>query len=128
MDSAYDIAYNSLKPRLRTSVSYMETIGIGLLAAHTAVVDSDGRLEEIPLDILSSAVNLKTMWNACKAPVAIVFREWMDDWCAVIPCDATLQKWELRKIPGKDHDLHRARIFAERAIQSDFHIDNAHVF
>jgi len=102
--------------------------GIVIMDAVTMVVGQDGNITEIPLDILSSSVNLQRMWSKTKDPIAIVFRECLDDWYAVIPCDATLQKWELRKIPGKGHDLHRARALAERAIQSDFSLSDALVF
>ena len=105
----------------------MEPIGMYSLEPTTAVVDSNGRLELIPLDILSSSVNLKTLWNAFTAPLAIVFREMNYDWYAVIPTDDTLLDWEIFDMPGKDHMTHRARQLAERGIQSDFGLEKARV-
>ena len=103
----------------------MESMGLFTLEPTTAVVDTDGRLELIPLDILSSAVNLQTMWKACAAPVGIVFREMMDDWYAVVPVDANLLSWKIVNMPGKDHMIYRARQLAERAIRSDFGLEMA---
>jgi len=126
MESKYEIVRNALLPRLRHSVSYM--VGIVIMDAVTMVVGKDGNITEIPLDILSSSVNLQRMWSTTKDPVAIVFRECMDDWYAVIPSDDSLTMWEIQIIPGKGHDLHRARALAERAIQSDFNRSDALVF
>ena len=127
MDSKYEIIQNALIPFTRTTIPRMESMGLFTLEPTTAVVNADGRLELVPLDILSSAVNLKKMWLACDAPVGIVFREMMDDWYAVVPVDATLLQWKIVNMPGKDHMIYRARQLAERAIQSDFGVEMARV-
>ncbi len=126
MESKYEIVRNALLSRLQHSVSYMD--GIVIMDAVTMVVGQDGNITEIPLDILSSSVNLQRMWSTTKDPIAIVFRECLDDWYAVIPRNDTLTMWEIQIIPGKGHDLHRARALAERAIQSDFSLSDALVF
>jgi hypothetical protein len=123
MDSKLDIIQNALIPFTRTTIPYNESIGLFTLEPTTAVVNADGRLELVPLDILSSAVNLKTMWLACDSPVGIVFREMIDDWYAVVPVDATLLSWKIVNMPGKDHMIYRARQLAERAIRSDFGVE-----
>jgi hypothetical protein len=127
MNFKYSVVFTAIRSKLRHEISYIESLGVGILSGHTSVVDSNGRLETIPLDIMCTPVNLKTMWKACAAPVGIVFREMMDDWYAVLPCDDTLAKWEIRKIPGRGHDMHRGRALAERAIQCDFDLPNASV-
>ena len=124
-DEKYNVALSAIKPRLRTGISHLEYLGVGVLAGHTIVVGGDGSMEEVPLDIMSSPVNLEKMWKACRNPVAILFREMMDDWYAVIPRDESLLKWVIRPIPGRDHCLYRARALAERAIQGDFHLESA---
>ena len=127
MDSKYNIIQKALTPLTRSSIPYMESMGLYTFEATTAVVNADGRLELIPLDILSSAVNLQTMWAACAVPVGIVFREMMDDWYAVIPLDDALLQWKIVNMPGKDHMIYRARQLAERAIRSDFGFEMATV-
>ena len=127
MTSFYDIAVTALRPQLRNGTSYIESLGVCILSGQTAVVDSDGRLESIPLDIMSTAVNIKSLWTACKAPVAIVFREMMDDWYAVIPRDSTLGIWDIHAVPGRDHDMHRGRSIVETAIRGDFNLPAAKV-
>ena len=78
----YEIVLNGLKPHFRTQRTLLEQSGGAILSATTAIVAYDSSLNLIPLDILSYPVNLKKMWYETKCPVAIVFREWMDDWIA----------------------------------------------
>jgi hypothetical protein len=125
--SIYEIAVSALRPQLRDTVSYAESLGLVILSGKTAAVNRDGQLESIPLDIMCSPVNLKAMWGACTDPVAIVFREIMDDWYAVIPRDNTLGIWDIRPVPGKGHDMHRGRALAEQAIRCDFDLPGAKV-
>lgn len=86
----------------------------------TAIANADGTLSIIPLDILSNYVNLKKMWNTASFPVAIVFRELMDDWYALFPLDPMFSTWRLTAMPGADHNMHRAKYLAEAALRGDF--------
>jgi hypothetical protein len=110
---------------LNQSDSLLESYGLVTIRADTGVLNSDGHFESVPLDILSSAVQLKTMWSACSNPVAIVFREMKLDWYIVIPTDKTLREWQILNLPGADHMLYRARALAEKAIRGDFDISDA---
>ena len=93
----------------------------------TAIVNADGTLNIIPLDILSDSVNLKKMWAAASFPIAIVFRELMDDWYALFPADLLYSTWKMVALPGSDHDIPRARLLATTAISHDFGIPTINV-
>ena len=105
----YEIVLNALKPHFRTQRTLLEQSGGAILSATTAIVAYDSSLNLIPLDILSYPVNLKKMWYETKCPVAIVFREWMDDWIAAFPRDDKLVEWDIICMPGRDHDLYRGK-------------------
>jgi hypothetical protein len=60
------------------------------------------------------------MWASASFPIAILFRELMDDWYALFPADITYTSWKLVKMPGRDHDIYRAQRLAEQAIRCDF--------
>ena len=123
----YDIVRNAVATYIHDEPNPQGCLGMHTILSTTAAVDKDGSLVAIPLDILSTSVNLRTLWTQCRTPIAIVFREIRDDWYAVIPCDETLVRWEIFNLPGKDHMIHRGRALAERAIRSDFGIETATV-
>jgi len=125
MTTAYDLALRALRPHLRTRRTDFEEAGGGLSDATTAIANADGTLDIIPLDILSDPVNLKKMWKIASFPIAILFREEMDDWYGLFPADIILSSWNLVAMPGRDHDVRRAKALAERAIQVDFDNPNA---
>lgn len=127
MLSAYDFTLRALRPHIRLSRTDFEEIGGDLADPTTAIANADGSLNIIPLDILSDPVNLKKMWFSASFPIAIIFRELMDDWYALFPVDLTHSSWKLVVMPGHDHDIHRAQALAERAIRSDFNNPTATV-
>jgi hypothetical protein len=116
MTTAYDFALRAL----RSSRTDFEEAGGSLSDPTTAIANADGTLNMIPLDILSDPVNLKKMWSSASFPMAILFRELMDDWYALFPADIMHSSWNLMAMPGSDHDMRRAQALAERAIRSDF--------
>ncbi len=120
----YKIVLNSLKPYFRTQRTIFEQTGGEILSATTAIVANDSSLKNlIPLDILSDPVNLKKMWYETECPIAIVFRECMDDWIAAFPRDDKLIEWDIFCMPGRSHDLHRSKQLFQKAIKCDFEID-----
>lgn len=127
MTSAYDLALKALRPHLRTRRTLFEEAGGFIADATTAIANADGTLEIIPLDILTYPVNLKKMWTNASFPIAILFREVMDDWYGLFPNDITLSSWALVRMPGCDHDDRRAQHLAERAIRLDFNNPEATV-
>lgn len=127
MTTAYELALRALRPHLRTSRTLFEEEGGGLADATTAIANMDGTLDSIPLDILSDSVNLKKMWSNAAAPVAILFRELMDDWYGLFPASIDFTTWYIIAMPGCDHDIYRATALAERSIQLDFNMPNAKV-
>lgn len=130
MTDAYKTALQALRTFMRKEREENGVFEAGgtVMDATTMCVRSDGTYDAIPLDILSDPVNLKEMWCATTHSVAILFREWIYDWVVLIPNDDTLRIWSLVKMPGRDHDMHRARALAERAIQCDFKISDARVY
>jgi hypothetical protein len=125
----YKIVLNSLKPHFRTQRTIFEQSGGEILSAATAIVAHDSSLKNlIPLDILSDPVNLKKMWYETKCPIAIVFRECMDDWIAAFPRDDKLIEWDIICMPGRSHDLHRSKQLFQKAINCDFEIDTPIIY
>jgi hypothetical protein len=120
MESAYQITLEAIEPFVRKEITYLESIGLGLSQAMTGIVANDASIKFIDLDIISERVNLQNMWKECANPIAIVFREQMDDWYAIIPCNDKLVSWEIRRIPGRDHNLVSAKSLAEYAMRADF--------
>jgi hypothetical protein len=127
MTTAYELALKALRPHLRTSRTLFEKDGGGLADATTAIANMDGTLDMIPLDILSDSVNLKRMWSNAVAPVAILFRELMDDWYGLFPASIDFTTWYIIAMPGCDHDIYRATTLAERSIELDFNMPSATV-
>lgn len=127
MTTAYELALRALKPHIRTSRTLFEEDGGGLADATTAIANMDGTLDMIPLDILSDPVNLKRMWSEATAPVAVLFREWMDDWYGLFPASIDFTSWYIVAMPGRDHFMLRAVQLAEHAIRTDFKMPNATV-
>ncbi len=124
----YEIVLTALKPHFRNQRTLFEQSGGAILSATTAVVAYDSSLNLIPLDILSYPVNLKKMWEETNNPVAIIFREWMDDWIGAFPRDNKLIDWDIICMPGRDHDLYRAKQLFEKAIQCDFGLDKVNIY
>lgn len=127
MTTAYELALRALRPHLRTSRTLFEEDGGHLADATTAIANMDGTLDIIPLDILSDPVNLKRMWSEATAPVAVLFREWMDDWYGLFPASVDMSTWHIVAMPGSDHFMLRAVQLAEHAIRNDFKMPNATV-
>lgn len=127
MTFAYDLALKALRLHLRTVDTLSEDFDDYTAEATTAIVNADGTLDMIPLDILSEYVNIKKMWTDASFPIAILFREDMYDWYGLFPASVDLSAWNLVAMPGRDHDIRRAVQLAERAIRSDFAIPTASV-
>lgn len=128
MKTAYELALRALTPHLRSSRTPFEQAGGFIAEATTAIANANGSIDMIiPLDILCDPVNLKEMWNSSSFPVAILFRECMDDWYGLFPASIDFTTWYIVSMPGRDHDMYRARALAERAIRADFDCPNGTV-
>lgn len=129
MSAEYAIARSAVKTfMLQERERYgVQEAGGGVMNAHTICIGRDGSVDIIPLDIQTYPVNLKKMWEKMEDPIGFAFREWIYDWVFFYPKDSTLSEWFIVPLPGRDHDVRRARALAEKAIQSDFKNDNAKV-
>lgn len=128
--SVYKTSFNALRKFMISEREESGPLPAGgeIMSATTICVGADESIDIIPLHIQSYPVNLKKMWFAMNNPVAILFREWVYDWVALVPRDTTFREWNLIRMPWRDHDMHRAQALAELVIRSDFGIEDAKVF
>jgi hypothetical protein len=129
MSAEYEIARSAVKKFMleeREKYGVLDAGG-GVMDAHTMCIGRDGVVDIIPLDILSDPVNLKKIWERMQDPIGFAFREWIYDWVFLYPKDNNLSEWFIVALPGRDHDMYRARALAEKAVQCDFGFENAKV-
>jgi hypothetical protein len=130
MSAEYAIARSAVKKFMlleREKYGVIESGGT-IMDAHTMCIGRDGTVDIIPLDILSDPVNLKKMWEKMQDPIGFAYREWIYDWVFLYPKEGSeLKEWFVAQLPWRDHDMHRARALAEKAVQCDFGFEDAKV-